>query len=141
MKYTPQQTTIILVTVCTEGRQTWAACDEVHRILREVWQEATGWLVGYYEIMPDHLHYFTTYGMMDTSLEKWSQYWKSQFTKRYRFPDRRWQTDHWDTRIRSAEHYADRLEYIRNNAFRKNLVEKPDEWPYQGIIHDIRWES
>ena len=29
--------------------------------------------------------------------------------------------------------------YVRENPLRKNLVKQPDEWPFQGRLHDIWW--
>jgi hypothetical protein len=41
--------------------------------------------------------------------------------------------------MRSSESYAERWEYVRCNPVRAGLVSKPDDWPYQGEIHILRW--
>ena len=134
------QPTIIFDTVCTKDRKPWLACESVHQTLRAVWQEATAWLMGRYMILPDHLHFFAAATESNIPYDRWVTYWKSQFSKRHGDPEHFWQTDHWDTRIRNAERYEQKYEYVRWNPVRLGLVEKPEEWPYQGEIHVLRWD-
>jgi len=54
--------TIVFVTVCSEKRVPWIAQFQVHELLKQVWTEADAWLVGYYQLMPDHLHLFAAPG-------------------------------------------------------------------------------
>jgi putative transposase len=138
--YAQYQSTIIFGTVCTKNRMRWLACDEVHEILRDVWMASTAWLMGKYMILPDHIHFFAESCESKIEYDKWVTYWKSQFSKRYQQPAHRWQSDHWDTRIRSATIYDEKWEYIRWNPHRHGLVEHPDQWPFQGQIHKLRWE-
>ena len=49
------------------------------------------------------------------------------------------QKDCWDRQMRDAEHYERRLEYVRQNPVRAGLVARPEDWPYQGTIHDLVW--
>ncbi len=135
------QSTIVLVTVCTKDHGAWLATDAIHDLLCDIWLEATGWYVGRYVIMPTHIHYFASPGTIETSLERWSKYWKTLFTLRHLDPTHEWLPDHWDTRIRSGAHYEERWNYIRNNPVRKHLVAQPDDWPYQGEIHRLFWMS
>jgi putative transposase len=135
------QSTIVMVTACTKGRVACLANDAVHGALCRVWQEATGWLVGRYIVMPEHTHFFAAPGTMDIRLERWSAYWKSQLTKALPSFDIDWLPQHWDTRIRSAAHYEQTWEYLRNNPVRRGLVATPDDWPYQGVIHDLEWSG
>jgi putative transposase len=134
------QPTIIFNTVCTKQRSPWLASNSVHYLLREVWHEATAWLMGRYVILPDHLHFFAAATESSISYDRWVTYWKSIFSKRHRDPEHRWQTDHWDTRVRSPQRYEEKYEYVRWNPVRLGLVEKPDDWPYQGEIHELRWD-
>ncbi len=114
------QPTIIFDTVCTKNREPWLADEAVHSTLREVWRDATAWLVGRYVIMPDHVHFFAAATDASTvTHDKWVTYWKSQFSKRHRVPSHRWQTDCWDTRIRSATAYEEKWEYVRYNPVRR----------------------
>jgi hypothetical protein len=67
------------------------------------------------------------------------RYWKSQFAKGLRDPGRRWQTDHWDRRLRTGESYTAKWEYVRENPVRHGLVEKTDDWPFQGEVFELEW--
>jgi putative transposase len=135
--------TLILLTICTKDRRPWLACDEVHTLLREVWIESTAWLVGRYSVLPDHVHLFVAHNENFhpyIELDRWAIYVKSQFSKRHKNHDHRWQTDHWDRRLRSDENYDEKWGYVRSNAVRHGLVENADDWPYQGEIFELRWE-
>jgi hypothetical protein len=80
------------------------------------------------------------------SLENWIKFWKSQFTRKakkvrnFRLPAHPWQTDHWDTRLRNWRSYESKWEYVRNNPVRHGLVERAEDWPYQGEMHNLRWD-
>jgi len=52
-----------------------------------------------------------------------------------------WQTDFWDTQLRRGQSYFDKWEYVRWNPVRAGLVETPERWPYQGIIHHLAWHD
>ena len=65
--------------------------------------------------MPDHLHLFAAPGPLEISLENRIKYWKSQFTKNRGLVGQEWQTDHWDTRLRSSESYDEKWLYVRDN--------------------------
>ncbi|NDK15756.1 MAG: hypothetical protein GW911_27310 [Armatimonadetes bacterium] len=130
---------IVLVTVCTNERKPWLVSVDVHELLSSVWADASAWLVGRYVVMPDHVHQFASPGAIDLSLDNWVRYWKSQFTKRFARPECRWQTDHWDTRLRSRESYEARWEYVRGNPVRHGLAERAEEWPFQGEVHVLPW--
>ena len=131
--------TIIFDTVCTKDRVPWLACDAVHELLRTVWFEASAWLMGRYVIMPDHIHFFAAMTHSPIEYENWVTYWKSQFTKRHGVADHRWQTDHWDTRMRSELMYEDKWKYVLDNPMRKKLVASAADWPFEGEIYELRW--
>ena len=87
------QPTIVFVTVCTKDRVPWLACEEAHRLLVRVWCQAEAWWVGYYLLMPDHLHLFAAPRDLRFTVERWLTYWKSQFSKAQARADwrcRRW---------------------------------------------------
>ncbi len=140
IRFIDGQPTVIYDTVCAKDRQPWLTDGEVHDLLCEVWREANAWLMGRYVIMPDHVHFFAWATNIEIDYENWITYWKSQFSKKHNHRDHRWQTDHWDRRMRSANAYEEKWEYIRRNPVRHNLVDDPDEWPYQGEIHQLRWQ-
>ena len=137
--HTPNQPLIVFLTVCTKDRKRWLADPAVHEVLRSVWAEASGWHVGRYVIMPDHIHLFAGPGDVDVSFDDWVQYWKREFTRRHHRPECGWQTDHWDRRLRRAESYLAKWHYVCLNPVRHGLVGNPDDWPYQGEIHILSW--
>ncbi len=139
VKIIDSNSTIIYLTVCTKNRVPWLASEITHDLIRRVWHDAQAWLVGRYVLMPDHLHLFAGWTGSDITLDAWVRYWKSQFTKAGGQPQRRWQTDHWDTRMRTARQFEEKWEYVRNNPVRHGLVKRPDEWPFQGQIFDWQW--
>jgi putative transposase len=135
----PNEPTIVFLTVCTKDRVRWLASPDIHELLRSVWTAATAWFVGRYMIMPDHIHLFATPGSPELPLENWVKYWKSQFSKHHHDPTHRWLTDHWDTRLRDQNGYSEKWDYVVNNPVRHGLVERAEEWPYQGEIYELRW--
>ena len=106
-----------------------------------MWNDASAWLVGRYIIMPDHIHLFAAATAIDIEFKNWVKYWKSQFTKRHKVAEHRWQTDDWDTRMRSGHQYEEKWEYVRYNAFRHELVVRPEDWPHQGVLNELRWDE
>ena len=107
--------------------------------LRDVWTAAEAWVVGRYVLMPDHLHLFAAPGRLEIDLERWVKYWKSQFTRSRSIAEQQWQTDHWDSRLRSGESYDAKWSYVRENPVRAGLVKTADEWPYQGELNVLPW--
>lgn len=133
--------TIVFLTVCTKGRERWLACREAHESLLAAWGEADSWRVGRYVLMPDHVHLFCAPVDLNFSLEAWVRFWKSRFTKNFSRPgmECRWQSHHWDRRLRREESYAEKWAYVCENPVRAGLVKVTDEWPFQGELHYLRW--
>ena len=133
---------ILFVTVCIRDRQPILGNDDAHAALRAAWQSATHWVVGEYVLMPDHLHLFCAPGTASPeSLRKWISYWKRLASQTN--PDLKsvWQTDYWDTQIRSLQHYVEKLEYARNNPVRTQLAQSWEDWEYRGIMHQLSWHG
>ena len=146
--------TIVFLTVCTRGRKPWLATREVHELLRAVWGDAKAWLVFIFTcfVRPTKKARreprppggpLRSAGALATQvlspLDNWVRFWKSQFSKRDQNPQRRWQVDHWDTRLRRGDSYDGKWEYVRNNPVRAGLVVRPEDWPFGGELHDLRW--
>lgn len=137
---------LFYVTTCAEHRAPVLARPEVSRILVEAWRDARGlygWLVGRYVVMPDHAHFFAAPAAGDAkSLSEFVGLWKRWTARLIRQAGIRgfaWQREFFDHLLRSQESYEQKWEYVRNNAVRKRLVVRPEEWPYQGEIHVLRW--
>lgn len=137
---TDHQRTIVFLTVCTRKRSTWLVDRGMHEQLVQTWQQASAWIIGRYMIMPDHIHLFVSPGKLDIDLEDWMKYWKSQFSKALKRPECRFQEDQFDYRLRSAEAYAEKWDYVRHNPVRAGLVQRPEDWPHQGQLNVLHWD-
>jgi putative transposase len=126
--------TLVFVTVGTASRVSWLANDKVHSVLRDIWFEADRWQTGIYVLMPDHIHLFAWPGGIEHDLDAWIRYWKSLATKRLGNSLRRWQDCSFHHTIRSFESAEAKRDYILQNPVRRGLVQKPEDWPYQGEI-------
>lgn len=103
---------------------------------------------GRYVLMPDHLHLFIRIGP-DMTLSRWVGGLKQHLGKALRQlghePITRpglklnsfWQPGFFDHRLRRNESYAQKWEYVGHNPVRAGLVQRPEDWPYQGEIHVI----
>ena len=131
---------ILFVTVSTVGRTPMLAAGWVHEALRESWAEARHWSVGFYVVMPEHVHLFCAPSRRDhASVKEWSRYWKGLVGKREPRLRGQFLADCWDTQMRTQEHYLTKLEYTRLNPVRRGLAALPEEWPYMGSLHPIAW--
>jgi len=75
------QPTIVFVTICSRKRRSHLANDSVHNALVESWRAATAWLVGFYLLMPDHIHLFCAPQSEDYTLEEWVSFWKRRLRR------------------------------------------------------------
>jgi len=131
---------ILFVTVCSKQRQPIFDNPDVQRTLCNVWSEAGYWTIGYYLLMPDHIHLFCSPGRWElSSIKKWVGYWKRRTSIDYPLLRTKWLTNCWDTQMRSQEIFRTKLDYVRENPVRAGLVEKSEIWPYQGSLHDLAW--
>ena len=135
------QPTIVFLTVCAKGRRPWLAQRRVEQTLTRIWgNQAKAWLAGSYLIMPDHVHLFCAPHDLRFTLEKWIRFWKSCFSREHvAEPEWVWQDDHWDTRMRTQEHYSEKWIYVQENPVRKGLVARMEDWPFKGTVHPLPW--
>jgi putative transposase len=129
----------VFLTVCTNHREPWLAAAAIQHALHGLWlHRATAWLVSDYLLMPDHLHLFCAPANLKFTLERWIAFWKDQLAKA-RPEAGRFQEGGFHHRLRDDERYTEKWHYVRMNPVRKGLVERPEDWPYQGRVHDVRW--
>ena len=131
--------TIVFVTVCTQNRARWLTHESVHHALLSVWTKADGWAVGAYVLMPDHLHLFCAPRKLEVELSRWVRHWKRAFTLLKLENTGPWQRDYWDTRLRRHENYTEKWAYVRNNPVRAGLVVSSEDWPFRGVLNELRW--
>ena len=132
------QATIVFVTVCSRPREKNLASAPVHDALVKAWNKADRWQIGAYMIMPDHIHFFCSPTREDCVIETWITFWKREFRRALGVSAPRFQSDPFHHRLRGEESYSEKWEYVRENPVRAGLVEKPEDWPYQGILHELR---
>jgi putative transposase len=136
------QPNIFFVTVNARDAAPWMANSIVQNSLAEIWRaEATAWLVGYYLVMPTHVHLFCAPRDLQFGIDQWVEFWKSQFSRRCVGRGWSWQRKSFHHRMRNRIEYEEKLAYVRENPLRKQLIARPDDWPYQGRIHDILWTA
>jgi len=134
------RTNVLFVTVCVKDREPIFNDPRLVKRLVLAWTAAQAWHVGHYVIMPDHVHFMCTPNGDGCDLHKWIAYWKSLFS-RGQGREEIWQRGCWDTQVRTGSDYAEKIEYMKWNPVRKGLSERPDEWPHQGIVHEITWHD
>jgi putative transposase len=132
------QATIVFVTVCTQGRAKQLANSNVHDALLQAWKKADRWMIGAYMIMPDHIHFFCSPTDIDIAIEPWITFWKREFRRALGADAPRLQIDSFHHRLRGEESYSEKWEYVRENPVRAGLVTRPEDWPYQGMLNELR---
>ncbi len=135
---------LIFVTVCANHRKSILARPEIHDLLVDLWGDTTQWVVGCYIIMPDHLHLFCAPASRNSvNVRNWIGYWKSRSAIRWPDSSARpvWQRHAWDRQLRNGESYTEKWHYVRNNPVRAGLVQRVEEWPYQGEMNALSWHD
>jgi REP element-mobilizing transposase RayT len=132
---------VIYLTVCTQGRKPILAFPDVHELLKSIWssQQRT-WRIGWYVLMPDHLHFFCAPSRTDApELAGWMRWWRTQVTLGWPRQNEKpiWQRDFWDTQLRSHESCDEKWEYVKQNPVRAGLCRTPEDWPFLGKIDDL----
>ena len=93
-----------------------------------------------YLLMPDHLHLFCAPHDLKFTIERWMGFWKDRFAKTH--PDTgTFQAGGFHHRLRDGENYSQKWQYVRENPMRAGLVTRPEDWPYFGRVHEIRWSG
>ena len=96
--------------------------------------------MGDYLVMPDHIHLFVAPGVMHPeNVKMWASYWKRLAGDELNSLRGVFQRDCWDTQMRSRDHYDEKLSYMRENPVRAGLVDRSEDWPYQGCLNRMRW--
>ncbi len=133
-----KENALIFLTVCSKNRAKVVANEKVHRELRNLWSDASQWIVGPYVLMEEHVHLIIALSCSNTvPLTNWVAWWK-RLSSRAIFPEKlNWQKSFWDSRIRNDEAFTAKCSYMRANPVRKGLVRVPSDWEFQGTIHRI----
>jgi REP element-mobilizing transposase RayT len=137
---------IYFVTVCSVSRKDILANDRLHDAFVGFGQQgdAIGAHVGCYVIMPDHMHFFVSIHEQRLTLAQWMKSLKNALSKTLRSADIRsphWQKGFFDHVLRSAESYAQKWNYVRENPVRAGLVSRAEDWPFSGEILPLEFLS
>jgi putative transposase len=135
------QSNIILLTIATEKREPWLANETAHRLLHQIWSEATAWLVGDYLLMPDHLHAFCAPRDLRFTVETWITYWKREFSRKHGREEWKFQSRGWHHRLRNGENYSDKWLYVQENPLRQGLITRIEDWKFKGKVFDLIWSG
>lgn len=129
------------VTICTKDRMKILATETFHQTFLQVAERSNDYSIPAYVIMPDHIHLVLMAKHHDPILPtKWSTWLKQELTKNWNnHPPLKklWQSRCFDRQLRSDESLAQKIDYLRMNPVRANLVTSSEMWPYQGEIHPI----
>jgi putative transposase len=95
--------------------------------------------------MPDHVHFFARSATDAKPLPAWIKSWKSIFSRQLgsglQTPGPVWQPDYFDHFVRSVAAYQEKWQYVQDNPLRKGLCKDRVAWPYQGTLHDLKFEQ
>ena len=97
---------IYYLTLCTENRMRSLANPDIHQQLTTFCQRATDFfvIVGFFMIMPDHVHLFAGFCHKSPPLGKWVKALRGSLSKRIRATDgegTHWEKDFFDHVMRS----------------------------------------
>lgn len=90
-------------------------------------QNLNQWWIHLFLLMPDHAHGLISFGR-EFSMRRTITDWKRYLSCRHGIE---WQREFFDHRLRDDASLTEKWHYIRNNPVRQNLVEVPEQWPYQ----------
>jgi len=131
---------IFFVTVNAKDRVLWIGQTPVQSDLVDIWgKAATAWRVGYFLLMPDHLHFFCAPYELGSELDAWIKFWKRLFSQLHPNEDWQWQRRAFHHRMRDRVEYEEKLRYVQENPLRKGLAKGLDDWKFQGRVHDVQW--
>ncbi len=98
--------------------------------------------IGRYVIMPDHIHVFVR-GGNGFDLGRWVGGLKRMISDSLQEggqPGEHWQPGFFDHILRNTESYEQKWNYVRHNPVRAGLVERTEDWPYQGESVRLEFE-
>ena len=131
---------ILFVTACIRGRQPLLASHQAHTAVVRAWDMTSQWRTCAYVILPDHVHLFCVPRVCQPeSVKTWTGYWKRVTGDLWPPLRHNWQRDVWDTQMRSAAHFMEKLSYMRQNPVRLGLVDRAENWPFASGPCDVRW--
>ena len=131
---------VYFVTFCTADRKPILAHAAVHTALRQYAAKAEprGIAVGRYVIMPDHIHCFIRMAPQHT-LGTTVRMLKRALSVAISEPMPHWQPGFFDHLLRHRASYSEKWDYVYQNPVRAGLVERPEDWAFQGEVVSIQY--
>ena len=131
---------IYFVTFCTADRKPILANEAVQTEFRTYAEKAElrGLAIGRYVIMPDHIHCFIRMAPQHT-LGTTVRMMKRALSAAIAEPMPHWQTGFFDHLLRHSESYSEKWDYVYQNSVRAGLVERSEDWLFQGEVVPIRY--
>jgi REP element-mobilizing transposase RayT len=126
----PNQEIYFVTINCQERGRNQLALKEVSERLFETVrhrQESCLWWPYLFLLMPDHLHALFSFPPSGKRMQGVISKWKEWTAKDSGLI---WQRDFFEHRLRQGESRRKKAEYILQNPVRKNLVAKPEDWPF-----------
>jgi putative transposase len=137
----PQRTaapgTFFVTSACWQKRRLFQVERNAALFLERLEHYRTHFWLHAFVVMPDHVHLLITPREMVT-LERAMQYVKGGFSRQIESKMPVWQKSFADHRIRNAEEYATRVEYIHQNPVRARLVERAEEYAWSSAAGKLR---
>jgi len=129
---------IFFVTSCLHRSLKPLTAAEFPLILQalEAARRRLGFLVCGYVIMPDHWHALlsTTAPLTISQSIQQIKYTSARSLNKHRNRTGTvWLHQFWDRFVRSRKEFHARMEYMRLNPVRKELVQRPEDWPWSGF--------
>jgi putative transposase len=122
------------VTASTDGKKCLLQSDRVAGLLVEVlchYRSQQKYLLHEFVVMPNHFHLLITPVI---TLERALQLIKGGFSYRakreFSIIGEIWQSSFYDRRVRDLKEYENMKRYIRDNPIRRQLAERPEQFPY-----------
>jgi len=142
---TPQRTaqpgTFFVTTACYQRRRLFQVDRNAQLFLETLEHYRTHFHLHAFVVMPDHVHLLITPREMVT-LERVMQYIKGGFSHRLESKMSAWQKGFADHRIRNAEEFAMRVEYMHQNPVKAHLVERAEAYAWSSAAGKLvldRW--
>ncbi len=126
----PQKEVYFITVNCDQRvRNQLAAPDIARQIFETVRhrQEIFLWWPHVFLLMPDHLHTLLSFPPSGKPVKRVVEKWKEWTAKQFRIV---WQRGFFEHRLRDEESKREKAAYILQNPVRKELVARPEDWPF-----------
>jgi putative transposase len=126
----PHREVYFITLNCAErGRNQLARPDISQRLFETVRhrQDKFLWWPHLFLLMPDHLHALLSFPPSEKPIRLIVSKWKEWTAKTLGLV---WQSDFFEHRLRQDESRQQKARYILKNPVRRNLVDRPEDWPF-----------